>query len=56
MTAAAAKFIQPLTFAALTGHKVIGSLWEEWDSAEATAEQNGIEHIWRGRNGRKPSW
>jgi phosphopantothenoylcysteine decarboxylase/phosphopantothenate--cysteine ligase len=45
MTAAAGKFIQPLTFAALTGHKVIGSLWDEWDSAEATAEQNGIEHI-----------
>jgi phosphopantothenoylcysteine decarboxylase/phosphopantothenate--cysteine ligase len=45
MTAAAVKFIQPLTFAALTGHKVITSLWDEWDSAEATAEQNGIEHI-----------
>jgi phosphopantothenoylcysteine decarboxylase/phosphopantothenate--cysteine ligase len=45
MTAAASKFIQPLTFASLTGHKVISSLWEEWDSAEATAEQNGIEHI-----------
>ena len=45
MTAAGVKFIQPLTFAALTGHKVITSLWEEWDSAEATAEQNGIEHI-----------
>jgi len=42
---AAVKFIQPLTFAALTGHKVIASLWDEWDSAEATAEQNGIEHI-----------
>jgi phosphopantothenoylcysteine decarboxylase/phosphopantothenate--cysteine ligase len=45
MTGAAVKFIQPLTFAALTGHKVIASLWDEWDSAEATAEQNGIEHI-----------
>jgi phosphopantothenoylcysteine decarboxylase / phosphopantothenate---cysteine ligase len=45
MTAAACKFIQPLTFASLTGHKVITSLWDEWDSAEATAEQNGIEHI-----------
>jgi phosphopantothenoylcysteine decarboxylase/phosphopantothenate--cysteine ligase len=45
MTAAAGKFIQPLTFASLTGHKVISSLWEEWDSAEATGEQNGIEHI-----------
>lgn len=45
MTAAATKFIQPLTFASLSGHKVITSLWDEWDSAEATAEQNGIEHI-----------
>ena len=45
MTAAATKFIQPLTFASLTGHKVITSLWDEWDTAEATAEQNGIEHI-----------
>ncbi len=44
MTAAACKFVQPLTFAALTGHKVITSLWDEWDSTES-AEQNGIEHI-----------
>jgi phosphopantothenoylcysteine decarboxylase / phosphopantothenate---cysteine ligase len=45
MTAAAVKFIQPLTFASLTGHKVITSLWDEFDTAEATPEQNGIEHI-----------
>jgi phosphopantothenoylcysteine decarboxylase/phosphopantothenate--cysteine ligase len=47
MTAAAGKFIQPLTFAALTGHKVITSLWEDLgsDSDAAPAEQNGIEHI-----------
>ncbi len=47
MTAAAGKFIQPLTFAALTGHKVITSLWDDWggDSDAAPAEQNGIEHI-----------
>jgi phosphopantothenoylcysteine decarboxylase/phosphopantothenate--cysteine ligase len=47
MTAAAAKFIQPLTFAALTGHKVITSLWDEWDegSSGRPIEQNGIEHI-----------
>jgi phosphopantothenoylcysteine decarboxylase/phosphopantothenate--cysteine ligase len=45
MAAAAGKFIQPLTFAALTGHKVITSLWDEWDSDQATTEQNGIEHI-----------
>src|SRR5271165_1735070 len=45
MTAAACKFIQPLTFASLTGHKVITSLWDEWDAGQATTEQNGIEHI-----------
>jgi phosphopantothenoylcysteine decarboxylase/phosphopantothenate--cysteine ligase len=47
MTASAGKFIQPLTFAALTGHKVITSLWDDWggDSDAAPAEQNGIEHI-----------
>jgi phosphopantothenoylcysteine decarboxylase/phosphopantothenate--cysteine ligase len=45
MTAAAGKFIQPLTFASLTGHKVITSLWDEFDADQATTEQNGIEHI-----------
>ncbi|MGD0860373.1 MAG: bifunctional phosphopantothenoylcysteine decarboxylase/phosphopantothenate--cysteine ligase CoaBC [Terracidiphilus sp.] len=49
MTAAAGKFVQPLTFAALTGHKVVSSLWDEWDSGDAGPEagpaQNGIEHI-----------
>ena len=44
MTEAACKFVQPLTFAALTGHKVITSLWDEGYGDE-TAEQNGIEHI-----------
>ncbi len=44
MTAAAQRFVQPLTFAALTGHKVITSLWEDW-SADDAAEQNGIDHI-----------
>src|SRR5208337_1979134 len=45
MTAAAQKFVQPLTFAALTGHKVITSMWEEWDARDAAAAQNGIDHI-----------
>jgi phosphopantothenoylcysteine decarboxylase/phosphopantothenate--cysteine ligase len=49
MTEAAGKFVQPLTFAALTGHKVIASLWDDagaGDSAyNAASEQNGIEHI-----------
>src|SRR5580698_5101250 len=44
MTAAAQRFVQPLTFAALTGHKVITSLWEDWGDEDA-AEQNGIDHI-----------
>jgi phosphopantothenoylcysteine decarboxylase / phosphopantothenate---cysteine ligase len=41
MTAAACRFIQPLTFAALTGHKVITSLW---DDADLNSESS-IEHI-----------
>jgi phosphopantothenoylcysteine decarboxylase/phosphopantothenate--cysteine ligase len=49
MTAAAARFVQPLTFAALTGHKVVTSLWDEWESGDAGLgagpAQNGIEHI-----------
>jgi phosphopantothenoylcysteine decarboxylase/phosphopantothenate--cysteine ligase len=40
MTEAATRFVQPLTFAALTGHKVITSLWEESGS-----EDSSIEHI-----------
>ncbi len=49
MTEAACKFVQPLTFAALTGHKVVTSLWEDTGTGEtaygAPSEQNGIEHI-----------
>src|SRR5580658_685691 len=49
MTESACKFMQPLTFAALTGHKVITSLWDDVGSSEgsyeASSEQNGIEHI-----------
>jgi phosphopantothenoylcysteine decarboxylase/phosphopantothenate--cysteine ligase len=41
MTEAAQKFVQPLTFATLTGHKVVTSLWDEWSGGE----QNGIDHI-----------
>ena len=47
MTAAACKFVQPLTFASLTGHRVITSLWD--DAADGTGDtpgdQSGIEHI-----------
>ena len=45
MTESAQKFVQPLTFAALTGHKVITSLWDEGDPGAAVPEQNGIDHI-----------
>ncbi|HEY0307631.1 MAG TPA: bifunctional phosphopantothenoylcysteine decarboxylase/phosphopantothenate--cysteine ligase CoaBC [Acidobacteriaceae bacterium] len=40
MTRAAEEFVRPLTFASLTGHKVITSMW----GTEAYAEE-GIEHI-----------
>jgi phosphopantothenoylcysteine decarboxylase / phosphopantothenate---cysteine ligase len=44
MTEAATRFVQPLTFAALSGHKVISSLWDESDDNKATYESS-IEHI-----------
>ena len=39
MTRSAQEFIQPLTFASLTGHKVFTSLWD------SPAEASAIEHI-----------
>jgi phosphopantothenoylcysteine decarboxylase / phosphopantothenate---cysteine ligase len=45
MTEAACKFVQPLTFAALTGYKVIASMWDSDTGSEPTLEQNGIDHI-----------
>jgi phosphopantothenoylcysteine decarboxylase / phosphopantothenate---cysteine ligase len=45
MTAAAQRFVQPLTFAALTGHRVLTGLWDEPLSPDGTPEQNGIDHI-----------
>jgi phosphopantothenoylcysteine decarboxylase / phosphopantothenate---cysteine ligase len=45
MTAAAQQFVQPLTFAALTGHRVFTGLWNEPVVQDAAPEQNGIEHI-----------
>lgn len=44
MTEAATRFVQPLTFAALSGHKVITSLWDEAESAEGGYDSS-IEHI-----------
>jgi phosphopantothenoylcysteine decarboxylase / phosphopantothenate---cysteine ligase len=45
MTASALRFVQPLTFAALTGRRVITSLWDDYGADEPNPEQNGIDHI-----------
>jgi phosphopantothenoylcysteine decarboxylase/phosphopantothenate--cysteine ligase len=49
MTQAACKFVQPLTFAALSGNKVLTSLWDDTGTGDTaygdSGEQNGIEHI-----------
>ncbi|HLI04805.1 MAG TPA: bifunctional phosphopantothenoylcysteine decarboxylase/phosphopantothenate--cysteine ligase CoaBC [Terracidiphilus sp.] len=45
MTEAACRFVQPLTFAALTGYKVISSLWDDRAISDPSSEQNGIDHI-----------
>jgi len=47
MTESAQKFIQPLTFAALTGHKVITSLWPPSGDSDASFGDTdaSIEHI-----------
>lgn len=45
MTASAQRFVQPLTFAALTGHKVYTSLWGEAAGGEDAREHKSIDHI-----------
>jgi phosphopantothenoylcysteine decarboxylase / phosphopantothenate---cysteine ligase len=45
MTRAAEEFVRPLTFAAITGHKVITSLWGEDAGIGSEADESGIEHI-----------
>src|SRR5271170_3044896 len=47
MTKAAEEFVRPLTFAAISGHKVITTLWGEDAGAGAGAEEDEglIEHI-----------
>ena len=46
MTEAAKQFIQPLTFASLTGHKVISSLWADPPRDPPTSNlDSAIEHI-----------
>ncbi len=44
MTEAATQFIQPLTFASITGHKVITSLWAAPESPDDNLD-SAIEHI-----------
>jgi phosphopantothenoylcysteine decarboxylase / phosphopantothenate---cysteine ligase len=44
MTEAAERFIRPLTFSAITGHKVLSSLWSE-DAGASGGEFSGIDHI-----------
>lgn len=43
MTASAEEFVRPLTFAALTGHPVLGSLWQP--DTHADGPDFDIEHI-----------
>jgi phosphopantothenoylcysteine decarboxylase/phosphopantothenate--cysteine ligase len=46
MTASAEEFVRPLTFAALTGHQVLGSLWQPQDESSQLENQSfEIEHI-----------
>jgi phosphopantothenoylcysteine decarboxylase/phosphopantothenate--cysteine ligase len=45
MTRAAEEFIRPLTFAAISGHKVITSLWSEDAGVGSDEDESGIEHI-----------
>ena len=44
MTEGATKFVQPLTFAALSGHKVITGLWDEAGTSQGSYDYS-IEHI-----------
>ena len=45
MTEAAQEFIQPLTFAALTGRKVITGLWASEQSSGDATLSSAVEHI-----------
>jgi phosphopantothenoylcysteine decarboxylase/phosphopantothenate--cysteine ligase len=46
MTKAAEEFVRPLTFAAISGHKVITSLWSEDAGAVSGDDESSIEHIY----------
>ncbi len=45
MTEGAQRFVQPLTFAALSGHRVITGLWSEQTADEAAGLSPAMEHI-----------
>lgn len=45
MTRAAEEFVRPLTFAAISGHKVVTSLWGEDAGVSSEQDESGIEHI-----------
>jgi phosphopantothenoylcysteine decarboxylase/phosphopantothenate--cysteine ligase len=45
MTDAAREFIQPLTFASLTGRKVVTSLWASQDGSGEGVLSSAVEHI-----------
>ena len=46
MTKAAEEFVRPLTFSAISGHKVITSLWGEDAGAVTRDDESSIEHIY----------
>jgi phosphopantothenoylcysteine decarboxylase/phosphopantothenate--cysteine ligase len=45
MTRAAEEFVRPLTFAAISGHKVITTLWGEDGGMVREGDESSIEHI-----------
>jgi phosphopantothenoylcysteine decarboxylase/phosphopantothenate--cysteine ligase len=45
MTRAAEEFVRPLTFAAISGHKVITTLWGEDAGVVQEEDESSIEHI-----------
>ncbi len=45
MTEGAQRFVQPLTFAALSGHRVITGMWSEQAESEVAGATPAMEHI-----------
>jgi phosphopantothenoylcysteine decarboxylase/phosphopantothenate--cysteine ligase len=45
MTEAAEEFVRPLTFAAISGHKVITTLWGDDAGVVSEGDESSIEHI-----------